>query len=206
MPYITFSDDPTDIKDMKKIDVYHDPDSQDVIFYDGDSPEIVGGQWVPYGTNIVYLEDSDPYPYSAVSVDDIVVTSDVTTVLSDDIVVTDEIHLEGATFLNIKCSDNQFLTADRQGEIICKDLPKRQLIMYETMPREYNTIIYKEAPMWTISNILIVALIAAVVYKIIPKITIYKVFKALWRLVLHPFSRKADEVKREWEDAKEKGR
>ena len=55
--------------------------------------------------------------------------------------------------------------------------------------------------MWTISNILIVAIIAAVVFKLMPKVTLFNFFKAVWKLVIRPFRRREAIVKGSWKHA-----
>ena len=88
--------------------------------------------------------------------------------------------------IDIECKPNQFLTA-QQHKIVCIDLPP--------------TTIIREVPMWTISNILIIAVIAAVVFKLMPKLTLFNLFKALWKLIIRPFQRKEKHIKHSWEAA-----
>ena len=62
--------------------------------------------------------------------------------------------------------------------------------------------IRKEIPMWTLSNIVTVAIIAAIVYKLMPKVTLRNFFKAVLKLIVRPFQRREIEIKREWDIAK----
>ena len=96
--------------------------------------------------------------------------------------------------LDLKCKDGQFLTV-KDHEMICKEYPLT--IMYE-----HDTTIIREIPMWTASNILIVAIIAAVVFKLMPKVTLSNFFRAVWKLVIRPFKRKEKRIKKEWDAAK----
>ena len=56
--------------------------------------------------------------------------------------------------------------------------------------------------MWTISNLVVVAIVAAIVYKVMPKLTLRNFFRACWKLIIHPFKRKEKELKKEWDEAK----
>ena len=90
---------------------------------------------------------------------------------------------------DIKCSAGQFLTVQNH-EMVCAYLPDNYIIIYE------------ETPMWTLSNIVTVAIIAAIVYKLMPKVTLRNFFKAVLKLIVRPFQRKEIEIKREWDIAK----
>ena len=83
------------------------------------------------------------------------------------------------------CLDGQVLTFNK-NKITCENTPK----------------IHKEANMWKLSNILIVAVIAFVIFKIAPWITLRRCFKAFIGLVLKPFRRSKESVKQEWDIAK----
>ena len=55
--------------------------------------------------------------------------------------------------------------------------------------------------MWTVSNIVVVAIVAAIVYKLMPKLTLFNFFKAVWKLVIRPFRRREAIVKGAWKHA-----
>ena len=92
---------------------------------------------------------------------------------------------------DLNCTDGQFVTIKDQ-RMVC--------VTPSTL-----TII-QEVNMWTVSNILVVAIIAAIVFKMMPKLTIVNVtkivFKAAWKFVIHPFHRKEKDLKKEWDDAR----
>ena len=87
---------------------------------------------------------------------------------------------------DINCSAGQYVTVQNH-EMVCIDAPQ--------------PIIIKEVTMWTIGNIVIVAIIAAIVFKMMPKLTLFNFFKAVWRLVIRPFKRKEAIVKGTWKHA-----
>ena len=93
---------------------------------------------------------------------------------------------------DLTCEPNQFLTV-KDSKMVCAE-------PHYTTEIQSITII-KEVPMWTISNILIVAIIAAVVFKMMPKLTLYNFFKAVWKLIIRPFQRKEKEISNEWDRA-----
>ena len=57
--------------------------------------------------------------------------------------------------------------------------------------------------MWTVSNILIVAIIAALVFKVMPKLTLYNFFRAVWNFIIRPFKRKEKDIQKEWNHARD---
>ena len=84
---------------------------------------------------------------------------------------------------------------------------KNGKLIAETQNQEYIFIPQnKEVVMWSISNILFVALIAFVVFKLAPKLTLRRFFRMIFRLVIRPFKRaekqvfeEARNVKMEWD-------
>ena len=60
--------------------------------------------------------------------------------------------------------------------------------------------------MWTVSNILIVAIIAAVIFKLMPKLTLKNLFKATWKLIIRPFRRKEKAIQDDWDRAERETR
>ena len=96
---------------------------------------------------------------------------------------------------SLKCQDNQFLTI-KDHIMVCKDYPAGTIMV----PSQPITII-REVPMWTISNLLVVAIVAAVVFKLMPKLTLRNFFKAVWKLVIRPFKRKEQAISDEWSKA-----
>ena len=91
--------------------------------------------------------------------------------------------------------------------MVCIDIP-----LWVNRPVDLKTIfttegvqltnIIQEVNMWTVSNILVVAIIAAIVFKMMPKLTLRNFFRACWKLVIHPFHRKEKDLKKEWDDAR----
>ena len=88
---------------------------------------------------------------------------------------------------SLNCEPNQFVTV-KDHKMIC------------VTPSTLTVI--QEVPMWTVSNILIVAIIAALVFKVMPQLTLYNFFRAVWNLVIRPFKRKEKEITATWKDAK----
>ena len=64
-----------------------------------------------------------------------------------------------------------------------------------------STTIIKEVPMWTIGNIVVVVFICIVIDKLMPKLTLFNFFKAVWKLVIRPFRRREAIVKGSWKHA-----
>ena len=95
---------------------------------------------------------------------------------------------------DLTCEPNQFVTV-KDSKMVCAE-------PHYTTEIQSTTII-KEVPMWTVSNILVVAIIAALVFKVMPKLTLYNFFRAVWKLVIHPFKRKEKDIQREWNHARD---
>ena len=95
---------------------------------------------------------------------------------------------------DINCTDGQYLTIENR-EMVCVDSPTRQYIIHE------------EAIMsWTIGNIAIVVVICIVVYKMMPRLTLLNLFKALWKMVIRPFQRKEKDISDKWNKAERETR
>ena len=128
-------------------------------------------------------------------------TAATSATISDDFLISNGITAWSEDYieipLDLNCSANQFITI-KDHKMLCVDLPISTYIQNNP-----TTTIIKEVPMWTVSNILVVALIAAVVYKMMPKLTLYNFFRACWKLVIHPFKKKEEEITATWKDAKD---
>jgi hypothetical protein len=96
--------------------------------------------------------------------------------------------MDNIRFEDLNCSAGQFMTVENK-KMVCVDV--------------LQPIIIKEVTMWTIGNIVIVAIIAAVVFKMMPKLTLRNFFRAVWSLIIRPFQRKKKDIKFEWDTAKE---
>ena len=89
---------------------------------------------------------------------------------------------------DLNCTDGQFVTIKDQ-RMVC--------VTPSTL-----TII-QEVNMWTVSNIVVVAIVATIVYKVMPKLTLRNFFRACWKLVIHPFKKKEEEITATWKDAED---
>ena len=138
--------------------------------------------------DIIQIVDDPNYPVLTLPEGEWLVSSGANTVIEwsdyDTIFYMENIKIE-----DLNCSDGQFLTIQDQRMVCVTPTYDRQL-----------TII-KEVPMWTISNILIVAIIAALVFKLMPKVTLFNFFKVVWKLVIRPFRRREAIVKGSWKHA-----
>ena len=101
-------------------------------------------------------------------------------------------HMDGIRFEDLNCSAGQFLTIKDQ-KMVC--------VTIANAPGTETLTIIREVPMWTISNLLVVAIVAAIVFKLMPKLTLRNFFKAVWKLVIRPFKRKEQAISDEWSKA-----
>ena len=142
-----------------------------------------GGTGVCADNDTIQIVDDPDHPI--LTLDDPLVSSAGSTIIEwsdyDTTFYMGKIKIE-----DLNCSDSQFLTIKDQ-RLVC--------VTPSTL-----TII-KEVPMWTISNILIVAIIAALVFKLMPKVTLFNFFKVVWKLVIRPFRRREAIVKGSWKHA-----
>jgi len=99
-------------------------------------------------------------------------------------------YMKNIKIEDLNCTDGQFLTIQDQ-RMIC------------VTPTPSTLTVIQEVNMWTVSNILVVAIIAALVFKVMPKLTLRNFFRAVWKLVIHPFKRKEKDIQREWNHARD---
>ena len=122
----------------------------------------------------------------------------VSTTIPDDFLISNgtptwsEDYVEIPADLN--CSANQFITV-KDHKMVCGEPHYTTEIV--------QTTIIKEVPMWTVSNILVVAIIAMVVYNMMPKLTMRNFFKVVWKLIIRPFQRKEKDISEAWKTAEE---
>ena len=129
----------------------------------------------PGDSVILTIEDSNAW----------IVTSDRTYEWSNPTVNIGDLEIG-----DFNCSAGQFVTV-KDHKMVCVTPSDRVL----------QTNITKEVQMWTVSNIVIVAIVAAIVFKLMPKLTLRNFFKAVWKLVIRPFKRKEQAISDEWSKA-----
>jgi len=139
---------------------------------DNDTIQIVDD---PGDSVILTIEDSNAW----------IVTSDRTYEWSNPTVNIGDLEIG-----DFNCSAGQFVTV-KDHKMVCVTPSDRVL----------QTNITKEVQMWTVSNIVIVAIVAAIVFKLMPKLTLRNFFKAVWKLVIRPFKRKEQAISDEWSKA-----
>ena len=139
------------------------------------------------GADNIYLELTDTtVPYLTV-VADLTVSDETINFSEAELTTRGDIIWESPFSSN--CTKNQYLILQNY-EFKCVDFPEN-----------------KEIQMFTISNILLIAIIAFVVAKwVVPKLTLKAVFRGLIRLLLKPFKRTKEQSASAWRDAKLKER
>ena len=97
---------------------------------------------------------------------------------------TISIELEEDSFIDFgfSCSQNQYVTLT-ENKLTCVDFPR------------------KETQMFTVDTIIIVALIAFIVVKLEPLLTLKRFFKAIIRFVFKPLKKAESKVDSAWKEA-----